>query len=91
MPLYTHVQRIQLDSNHGIVLIRGRTRDGDFIYAYVKVDRRDIDDIEMAYNLGKEIDYSQYKGIIKHDWGEEPSDNVKRYMEQHYSFKHQEQ
>ncbi len=89
MPLYTHVQRLQLDTHHGIVLIRGRTGDGDSIYAYVKVDRQDIDDIEMAYNLGKEVDYSRYKGIIKHDWGEEPPENVKIYMEKHYGFSHE--
>ena len=82
------MQKLELDDNHGIVLLRGKSRDGHSIYAYVKVDKSDIDEIERAYHAGKEIDYSTYKGILKHDWGDEPTDNVKLYMERTYGFKH---
>lgn len=83
----THLQRMQLEAHDGIVLLRGTIPTGDMIYAYVRASREDIEEMQRAYERGEMIDYSNYQGIIKHDWGE-PSDNVKRWMEQQYHFTH---
>ncbi len=87
----THIQKLDLETHNGIVLIRGETPVGDPIYAYVKVDLHDVEELEKAYEQDLFIDYSRYKGIIKHDWGEEPPTNVKRYMEEHYDFHHHDE
>ena len=86
----THIEKLKLEIYNGVVLLRGVTRNGDALYAYVKVDNKDIEDMQRAYEEGRYIDYSQYKGIIKNDWGEEPPENVKKYMEKTFNFTHLE-
>jgi len=88
MSALTHVARIKLEANDGIVLLQGETPTGDAVYAYVRADAEDIEHMISACEAGVPVDYSKYKEIIKHDWGDEPSNNVKIFMEDNYGFHH---
>ncbi len=84
----TQVQKLDLQAHDGIALLKGETVHGDAVYAYVKADKEGIEEMLRACEIGSTIDYSRYKEIIKQDWGEEPPENVKRFMESRYGFKH---
>jgi len=84
----THIQKLQLETHDGIVLLRGQTMDGDAMYVYVRANASQIEDIFRASQTGEAIDFGNFGGIIKLDWGEEPSSNVKIYMERYYNFIH---
>ena len=87
MSKLTHIQKLKLDGCDGIVLLRGQTLFGDEIFAYIRASREDIDRMIIMCEAGEAIDYSKYKEIIKNDWGS-PCDNVKRFMESEYGFRH---
>lgn len=89
MASLTHIQKVRFENYNGIVLLKGETPLGAPIYAYVKADLHDVEEMTRAYKEGRYVDFSKYKGILKSDWGKEPTENVKKYMERTYNFVHQ--
>ena len=70
-----------------ILLVRGESPDGEPIYAYVAVRADKLESFMEAQKTG--MFYPEDYGVIVESGVGEPSDEIKKKMEEEYGFNHQ--
>lgn len=88
MSALTHTQQVALQKGRGLTLVRAADAQGRPFYVYVLASGDQIKHLQRAHDEGRDIRFADYGDVIHKDWGEEPSDAIKRYMEEHYGFIH---
>lgn len=84
----SHVNKLKLHANVTLMLVRASNDKGQPFFMYIKADQKGVDAIHRWYESGGKEDFLEFGEIIRHGWGIEPPDTVKKEMEKKYNFTH---
>ena len=84
----THAQKLSLQTHNGIVLCRGKNAAGQLFWLYIEADKEAIERMHRDLDKGATANFLEYGKVIRKGISEHIPDDVKRYIEETYSFRH---
>lgn len=88
-PFYKPADLKKIDDKVGIVrMISGKTGKGEDCYAYVSVKPSMYEEFSRKVENGEPMNVDSYGKVLHKGFGKEPSDDIKRYMEEQYGIDH---
>ena len=84
----SHSQKLRLQTNDGIVLCRGRNGNGEIFWLYIKAEKKAIERMYRDYEKKSQVNFLEYGEVIKKGISEQVPEDVCRFMEEKYGFKH---
>jgi hypothetical protein len=84
----SHLHRLQLQTNDGILLTQGRdARDREF-FAYIRITLDGLHKVGNYQRAGQRMNLLDLGELLMAGFGLEPSTEVKNHMETQYNFRH---
>lgn len=88
-PLYTPAELKQADERIGIIqLISGATAKGEDFYAYVSLRPSVYEQFIRKMADGETMDVEAFGKVLKKGFGQQPSEDIKKYMEEEFGIDH---
>ncbi len=80
-------QKLDLERNDGVVLLTGENESGQDFYAYILMEKEQVEQMMRDADNGTEVDFTSYGEVILSGIGDILEEDIE-YMEETYDFDH---